>query len=178
MQPDASHADDVAEHADAKLRQKCFGERAHRDPGRGFARAGAFQDVAGVVEIVFDGARQVGMTGPRTRHRLLLVFRAIDVFHRKRFGPVFPIFVLDNDRDGRADGLRVADARNNFDLICFDLHAPAAAIALLPAPEFAIDGVERNGDPGGESGQGGDQALAMRFTGCFEAQHVPGKTSW
>ena len=52
-----------------------------------------------------------------------------------------------------------------------DLHAAAAAVALLAPPQFAIDGVERDRDAGGQSGQRGDQALAVRLSGCFETKH-------
>jgi len=76
------------------------------------------------------------MAGPRARERFPLVFGAVDVFHRQRFSPVLPIFVANDDRDRRADGLRMPDARNNFDLIGFDLHPAAASIALLASPEF------------------------------------------
>ena len=102
---------------------------------------------------------------------LRLVLGAVDILHRKRFGPVFPIVIADDDGDGRADGLRVADAGDNFGAVGLDLHAPAAAVALLAAPEFAIDGVERDGNAGRKPGERGDQALAVRLPGCFETKH-------
>ncbi len=155
--------------------KKCFGQRAHGDARRGFARAGAFQNVAGVVKLYLIAPARSAWPGRGRVTGLRLVFRAVDIFHRQRFGPVLPIFVVDDDGDGRADGLRVADAGDNFDAVRFDLHAAAAAVALLAAPQFAIDGVERDGNTGGKSGQGGDQALSMRFTGCFEAKHGLGE---
>ena len=165
----------MAEDADAELIEKCFGQRSNRHAGRSFTSAGAFQDVAGVVKIVFETAGQVGMAGSRTREWFPLVFCAVDVFHWQRFSPVFPILVADDDRDRRADGLRMPDARNNFDLIGFDLHPPAAPIALLAPPEFTIDGVQRYGNPGREPGKSGDQTFSVRFAGCFEAEHQLGK---
>ena len=62
-------------------------------------------------------------------------------------------------------------ARDNLDPVCFDLHAAAAPVALLAPPKFAIDGVERDGNPGGQTRQCGDQALAVRFAGCFKTEH-------
>ena len=52
-----------------------------------------------------------------------------------------------------------------------DLHAAAAAVALLAAPQFAVDGGERDGHAGGQSGEGGNQAFAVRFAGGFKSQH-------
>jgi hypothetical protein len=67
----------------------------------------------------------------------------------------------------------VAHAGDNLGAIVFDLHAPAAAIALLAAPKFVIYGVERDRHSGGKSGEGGHQALAMRLSGGFKSQHLP-----
>ena len=156
--------------------EQCFGQRADGHARRGLARAGAFQNVAGVVEIVLDGAGQVGVAGTRARDRLVLVLGAVDILHRQRFGPVLPVLVADDDGDGRADGLGVAHAGDNFGAVGFDLHAPAAAVALLAAPQLAIDGVERDRDAGGQPRQGRHQALAMRFSGCFKAEHLLGET--
>ena len=74
------------------------------------------------------------MTRARASHWLAFVLGAVDIFHRKRFGPVFPVVITEDDGDGRSDGLRVADAGDDLHLILFDFHAPAASIALLAAP--------------------------------------------
>jgi hypothetical protein len=67
----------------------------------------------------------------------------------------------------------VAHAGDNLGAIVFDLHAPAAAIALLAAPKFVIYGVERDRHSGGKSGEDGHQALAMRLPGGFKSKHLP-----
>ena len=67
----------------------------------------------------------------------------------------------------------VANAGDNFGAIVFDLHASAAAIALLAAPKLVIYGVEGDGYSGGKSGERGHQALAMRLPGGFKSQHLP-----
>ena len=58
-----------------------------------------------------------------------------------------------------------------------DLHASAAAIALLAAPEFAVDGFEGDGYAGGESGQRGHQAFAVGLSGRFKSKHSGRKLS-
>ena len=68
----------------------------------------------------------------------------------------------------------VANAGDNISAIVFDLHASAAAIALLAAPKFVIYDVERDRHSGGKTGESGHQALAMRLPGGFKSQHLPG----
>ncbi len=111
------------------------------------------------------------MAGAWTNDRL--VFGGVGVF---RFDgqdglPVFPIFIFDDERDGRADGLGMTDAGNNARLICFDFHAPAAAKALLATPKLAIDVIDRHGDAGRQTGEGGYEALAMGFSSGFKTKH-------
>jgi hypothetical protein len=65
----------------------------------------------------------------------------------------------------------VAHAGDNFGAVGLDLHAPAAAIALLAAPKLAVDGFQRNGYAGWESGKRGHEALAVRLSGGLKSQH-------
>src|SRR5580658_8078996 len=67
----------------------------------------------------------------------------------------------------------MAHAGYNLGAILFDLHAPAAAIALLAAPKLVIYGVEGDRHSGGNPCEGGHQALAMRLPGGFKSQHSP-----
>ena len=166
-----AHRDDMAEHVDAEFRQQGFGDRADGHPRGGLAGAGAFQNVPRVVKIVLDGAGEVGMSGPRPGDRLTLVLAAVEVFHRQSLGPVLPVFVADEDGDGRADGAGVADSGDDFGAVGFDLHAPAAAVALLAPPELAVDGIERYGYACGKSGQRGHQAFAVGLAGGLKSQH-------
>ena len=55
--------------ADAEAREELPRDGARRDARRGFARARAFEDVADVVAIVLQGARQIGVARAGTRHR-------------------------------------------------------------------------------------------------------------
>jgi hypothetical protein len=52
-----------------------------------------------------------------------------------------------------------------MDLVGFNLHAAAAAVALLTAPEIAVDEFEIDGDTGGQSGDEGDKGFPMGFAG-------------
>jgi hypothetical protein len=151
----------VAQDEYAELVEESFGQGADGYASRRFAGAGAFENVAGFGEVVFDGAGEVGVAGARAGDGLLLVFGAIDVFDGQDASPVFPVLVYNNDTDRRADGFRMANPADDARAIGFDFHAAAAAIALLAAPQFAIDGFQGHGDTGGQSSQGGDKALAM-----------------
>ncbi len=55
--------------------------------------------------------------------------------------------------------------------VSLDLHAAAAAIALLAAPEFAVDERLIDCQSRGQAGKEGDQSLAVRFSGSEIAQH-------
>jgi len=66
LEAHAADGDDVAEHGDAEFTEQSLGDSAHRDAGGGFAGTGALQDVACVMEVVLDGAGQVGVAGTRT----------------------------------------------------------------------------------------------------------------
>ena len=67
--------------------------------------------------------------------------------------------------------MRVTHPTHNFGAVRFDLHAAAAAITLLPPPQFPVDRVERHRNARGQSGQCCDKALTMRFSSRLEAQH-------
>jgi hypothetical protein len=67
----------------------------------------------------------------------------------------------------------VAHAGDNLGAVVLNLHASAAAVALLAAPKLVINGVERDRHSGGKSCEGGYQALAMRLPGGFKSQHAP-----
>ena len=109
------------------------------------------------------------MAGARRGYGLVLA--RVACFDGELFFPVFPVAVGDLDCDGRADGLAVADAARGVDLVGLDLHAAAAAVALLSAPELAIDEVDVDGDTGGQAGDERDESFAVRFSGGFETNH-------
>ncbi len=63
-------------------------------------------------------------------------------------------------------------ARKKVRPVGFDLHAPAAAKALLAAPEFAIHKCLIDRQSGGQPGKKRNQGLAVGFSGGEVAQHV------
>src|SRR3954464_10841646 len=90
----------------------------------------------------------------------------------QRLFPILPVFILEEEGDGRSDGLTVADPGEDVGRILLDLHASAAAVALLAAPELAIDEFLVEIEPGGNAGEGCNQGFAMGFAGGGETQHA------
>jgi hypothetical protein len=160
---------DVAENVDTEGAQKSFGDRADSDACRRFAGGGTFQDIAGLREIVFQGTRKVGM--PRPRRGYSLVPRWVTFADRQGVLPISPIFIFQLDGDGRAYGHTLAHAREDVRRVTLNLHTAAAAIALLPAPEFTVEEVLIHSEPSGQTREEGDQGFAVRFSGCEVAQH-------
>ena len=111
------------------------------------------------------------MAGARTNDGLVFGRVGVFGFDGQDALPVFPILVFDDESDGRADGLGVADARNNTGLICFNLHTTAAAEALLTTPELPIQIFDGYGHAGGQAGECGYKALAMGFSSGFKTKH-------
>ena len=60
----------------------------------------------------------------------------VEVFDRHGLGPVLPVLVANDHRNGSADGLRVADAGDDFHRVGFYLHPSAAPESLLSASQF------------------------------------------
>ena len=55
----------------------------------------------------------------------------------------------------------MANATKNLDTILLDLHPPAAAIALLPSPQFMIDLIDIYGQTSGQPFNYRDQRATM-----------------
>ncbi len=152
------------------LASNCLASAPTGDAGGGFTGAGSFQNVAGVGEIVFDGAGEIGMAGARARDGF--VMRGIARFNREGFGPVFPVGVGNNHGSAASRWFGVTHAGDDVGAIGFDLHATAASKALLPAPEFVLYCVNRDGYAGGEACEGRHQAFAVGLARRFEPEHV------
>ena len=85
----------------------------------------------------------------------------IAVADGKRFLPVFPIAIFQLHGDRRTDGDAVADAGKNVGGVALDLHASAATVALLAAPEFAIEKRRVDFQSGRHAGKKSDQGFAV-----------------
>ena len=122
---------------DVEGAEEHFGEGAAGYAGGGFAGGGALEDVAGVGEVVLEGAGEVGVAGARAGYGF--VFGRIAGLDGEDLFPVLPVVVGEGHGDGRADGMAVADAGEDVGGVALDAHAAAAAVALLAAPEFVVE---------------------------------------
>ena len=87
----------MTEHLNPEFTQENFGESSDGDAGGGFAGGGALQDVAGLREIVFQGAGKISVAGSRRRNSF--VFCRITLAYGKRLFPILPVAVNDLQRD-------------------------------------------------------------------------------
>jgi hypothetical protein len=65
----------------------------------------------------------------------------------------------------------MAHPAHNVRFVGFDFHAAAAPIALLAAPQIAIDLVQRHRNARRQPGKRGYQTLAVRLSCRFKTQH-------
>ena len=80
---------------------------------------------------------------------------------RHALAPVLEVAVDDLQRDGPANRLIEAHAREDVDLVLLDLHAAAAAVALLATCQVFIDGLEVQFEAGRQSLEDSRQAQAV-----------------
>jgi hypothetical protein len=149
----------VAAHLDAGGGQHHLGQPARGHARRGLAGRRALEHLAQVVREVLERAGEIGVAGPRVLEGpALLGFRRLRL-RGHHVGPVRVILVADEERDGAAERLAVADPGKDLDGVGLDLHAPAAAVAALTAPQVGVDGRPIHGEPGGQAfdddGEGG-----------------------
>ena len=64
--------------------------------------------------------------------------------------------------------LPVAHAAHDMGVVALDLHAAAAAIALLAPPQLAVDELLIDRKPSRHAGEQRDQRLSVRLTGGGE----------
>src|ERR1019366_1259848 len=95
-----------------------------------------------------------------------LVFGGIAFLHRQRLSPVLPVVVSQEHGDGRANRMSMPYAAQNVCRVALDLHAAAAPVTLLAAPQFAVDELEIDCQPRRHTGEQRDQRFSMGFTGC------------
>src|SRR5580658_6138015 len=66
----------------------------------------------------------------------------------------------------------MAHPGKNVRLVGLDLHAPAAAISLLPPPQLAVNELKIDRNPGRQPGDHRNEGLAMRLAGSRKADHI------
>src|SRR5205807_8596475 len=101
------------------------------------------------------------MTRPRSFHATRFLGRDLSWCDRHHFVPVGPIFVFNHQSQRRAECQTVANTTENLDMIRLDLHSPAAAIALLPSPQFVVDLIDIYGQTSGQTFDYRDQRATM-----------------
>ncbi len=162
----------MAANRDVELAQQPPAHSAGRDARRRLSCGRPLEDITCVVAIVLEYSCEIGMARPRPSHRARarrppstsradrlhrawavrlrgvlgehLVFRARRGIHDVL--PVRPVAVSNVHRDRGPERLAGADAGEELHGIVLDLHAPAAAVALLPSRQFGVDvgGQERH----------------------------------
>src|SRR5205823_4526195 len=94
------------------------------------------------------------------------------VLDRQSLIPILPIAVLEQDRNGRADGFPVPNPGKELGGVRFDFHPPAAPVATLPALEVAVNRLEIHRQSGRETLKNCHQRLAVRLPCCVETKHL------
>src|SRR6185437_1451365 len=109
------------------------------------------------------------MSGTRRCHALVL-FRIASP-DRQRFFPISPVFVLQQNGNRRANGFAMTHTGDDMGFVSLDLHATAAAKALLATPKFTVEKFLVNAQTCGNAGKKSHKALSVRFSGSKVAQH-------
>src|SRR5580704_11737761 len=159
----------MAENVDAEFAEESLCEGADGNTRRRFAGGSALEDIASLGKVVLQSAGQVGMT--RAGRSYPLVPGRVALAYGQGLLPVLPVSVFKLDRDGRANCHAVSDAGEDVSRITLNLHAAAAAIALLPPPEFTVEICLVDFQPCGQAREESDQSFAVGFSGGEVAQH-------
>ena len=160
---------DEAPDPHAAGRQQLARQRAGHDPRRGRARRGALQDVADVIGVVLERSGQVDVARSGPGDRLRTAVRR-DRLDRHPLGPVLPVAVVDGEGDGRAERPPVADTGRPAHPVALDLHAPAAAVAVLAPLRSRSTRRVVTRMPGRQALQHAGQAGAVRLAGGQQPQ--------
>ncbi len=172
----AAELDDVGDDAGADgLLEEVGGDPAERHPGGGLAGGGALEDRAGLVEVVLLHADEVGVAragaGERGVAGQAVELGLVDRVGRHDLLPLGPLGVADLDGHRSAEGLAVADAADDGDLVLLELHPGAAAVAEATAGEGVGDVVGGDRDVGGQALQDRDEGRSVGLARSEPAQH-------
>ena len=131
-------------HLDVERGEQLTCERADGHARSGLAGTGALEDVAHVRAVVLQRPCQIGVPGTWPRYRGATRTRGVSRRVRTdvhRLLPVLPVAIADEHRDRAAERDTLADAAKDLRRVGLDLHAPAAAIAQLSAPQVVCEQV-------------------------------------
>src|SRR5204863_8276466 len=127
-------------------------DRARRYVDRRVPGGSALEGVADIGVAVLQDAGQVGVAGPRQRHRLRALARRLALRRPRAHAPrpVLVVFVADQECQGRSERTAVAKPGERLDAVLLDLLPRRAAIALLPPLEVGVDRVAVEQEAGGD----------------------------
>ena len=158
---------------DAELGEQPAADGARGDARRRLARRGALEDVARVVAVVLEDPGQVGVTGARRACTRALARPSAHRSSRGAGSMISCQFFQSRLRMSIAIGEpSVSPARTprqELDRVALDLHAAAAAVALLAAGELGVDVGGEQGEPGRHAFEHRDERGTVRFAGGGEA---------
>ena len=157
----AADAHHVRHDLHAQLTEEAPAHSARRDARRRLSRARALENVADVVVVVLERAREVARAPAAASLRLRR--RPVPRLDRHHLAPILPVLVHEEERDRAAQRLAAPHAREDADAVVLDLHPPAAPIAMLPPRKIRIHVVLEQGQPRGHPLDDRHQPLPMRL---------------
>jgi len=155
---DSAQVHQVTSDLHIELGEQALADRPRGHAGRGLSCRGTLENVAGVVTVVLEYPREIGVTGPhagdRTSPRIGIALarrRVHDVL------PILPVAVRDQHRDRRSNGLPRAHTGQKLDRVALDLHATPPPIPLLPSRQLDVHVLGEQWQSRGHSFQHADQ---------------------
>src|SRR3989442_12715792 len=130
---DPPQLDDVGADLDVELLEQQLAHGPAGDPGDGLAGAGALQDVARVLAVVLENAREVGVPRAGPRDLAPARLRGDPGLRGHHVLPGLPVAGPHEHRAGGAERLARPHAGEPLHLVRLELHAPPPA-APDPAP--------------------------------------------
>ncbi len=168
--PDVDAADRLgeAQDLDPEMGQQLARDAACSHARRGLSCRRTLQDVPDVGVPVLQGAGQVCVPRPQSRHRLGLV-TLFGGGHLRR--PVHVVFVFEHQRDGASDRHAAAHSAHDARHVGLDFLATPATVAALTAREIATQVFLGDLEPGRKSVDDHSQLRAVGFARGQPSQH-------
>ena len=175
LRGDAAERDHVTGDRAPQRRQQRLGDRATGHLGGRLAGTGALDDVADVLQLVEQGAAQIGVARPRHQDALRGLAARGRRLDREHVSPVGRVPVGNEERERRASRPPVTHAPQHADTVLLDALAVAASVPALATSQFGVDRRDVDVEPGRTAVEDGCEARAVRLPGGEIAQsaHAP-----
>src|SRR5881296_440039 len=161
--PDPTQFDHMRPDFDAELFQQHLAHRAAGDPRHRLAGARPLQDVARVLAVVLERTREIGVPGAWAGDLAPPLGAAGVRLGCHHVLPMLPVAIPHEHRDGRTERLAGAYPREPLDLVRFDFHAGAAAVAAHAPLQLGVDALRGQGQAGGDPLENRHQAASVRL---------------